>query len=131
MKVVIGAAMAALLLTGAAFAQTETVQPPPLQVAANSQCGELDSEPTLPDGASADNRAFMAGDVAYQTWGNGARAVLECRRAEIAQVEARLRTMLAEHNAGAQRLNALTQTWLAHRTTYCAREGIECRPVAP
>ncbi len=127
MKVVIGAAIAAMLLAGAAFAQTEAAPP----VAADSQCGVLSPEPPLPDGASTSNRDFNAGDAAYQNWGNAARTVLECRRAEIAQIEARLRALLVEHNAGAARLNGLTEAWLAQRTAYCAREGIECRTAAP
>lgn len=130
MKVVIGAAIAAMFLAGAAFAQTETA-PPQQPVAADSQCGVLTPEPALPDGVSTNNRDFNAGDAAYQNWGNAARTVLECRRAEIAQIEARLRGLLAEHNAGAARLNGLTEAWLAQRTAYCARDGIECHEAAP
>jgi hypothetical protein len=128
MKVVLGAAAAVMLFAGVALAQTEGVAPagPPVQ----SRCGEVEAEPSIPDGAVATNRAINAANDAYIAWGTAARAVLECRRAEVAELDARSHALLEQHNAAVGRVNALTATWVAEQQEYCARDGVTCEEVA-
>ena len=124
MKLLIGGTAVAMLLAGAAFAQTEPAAP--VAPAANSQCADVGSEPTLPDGTSANNRAMMAGDTAYQAWAQTARASLQCRRSELDLLRAREQALVEESNTLAARVNGLSERWVASRTAYCDRDGVEC-----
>lgn len=129
MKIAFAAALAALTLTtaGAAFAQAPTAPAAtaPAPAVPASRCPGFPAEPTLPDGATARNsRTMQEGDAAYQTWGQAMQTVLECRRAEAEELRIQALTheaRVTEYNAGASRLNAVGQAWIAEAAEYNAR----------
>lgn len=113
------AAAAALAFATAASAQTEQAA----EVAYPSQCGELPTAPTLPDGASANNSAMEQGNAAYTAWGQQVQTVLACQRAEAERLNQVANERTAQYNAGAQQLNAVTQSWQAEVAEYNGRSG--------
>ncbi len=129
--VISAAALASVLLVGAAFAQTDPAPAAAATVAANSQCAALTAEPTLPDAATATPQQIQAGNTAYQTWATAAQQVIQCRHAEVEQAQARLTALTEEHNAIVRRINTLTQSWGATTTAYCARDGVRCTQDPP
>ena len=125
MRLVLGAAAALMMLAGVALAQTETPAPAPAVTAA-SQCAALTPAPTPPDGATASIDDINAFNTAYQAWGETATAALQCRRAEVTQAQATAQSLLEQHNAMAQQINALTTTWQTESAEFCARRGTRC-----
>lgn len=131
MRIMVGAAVAAMMLAGVALAQTEgeTAQPP--AVVAQTQCPAADPAPSPPDGATADVETVNAYNSAYQTWGEGLRAALQCRQAEIRQLDAERESLVAQHNELARVLNATTEAWRVESEEFCARRGSRCeQPVS-
>ena len=116
MKLLIGAAAAALLLTGTAMAQTAT----PTTLPASS-CGAAPTVPTLPDGATATNAQIEAGNNAYNTWAQAMQANVQCRRAEAEALRAQADARTTEYNGYAQQLNQTVATWQAEVAEYNAR----------
>jgi hypothetical protein len=118
MKMLVGAAFAALMLATPAVAQTD----PAASAAVNAtSCGALAAPPTLPDGATADREAMEAGNTAFTAWAEANRAVLACRRAEVEALQARFQALRAEYNTGAEQLNATNTAWQADVTEFNER----------
>ena len=114
MRILIGAAAAALLLASPALAQTE---------AAPSACAGFAAAPTLPDGATANAAAITAGDTSFRTWHTaGAEKLGQCR-AEVEAARARVRELEALHNAAAEQLNGTRDAWQVEVNEYNARGG--------
>lgn len=106
MKVLLGAAVMALLVASPAVAQTDADAP-------STQCGAIAPPPTLPDGATAEYAAMEAGNAAFRAWAESNRSVLECRRQEVEAAQARYQALRNEFNAGADQLNATNASWEA------------------
>lgn len=112
MRILIGAAAAALLLASPALAQTE---------AAPSACAGFAAAPTLPDGATANAAAITAGDTAFRAWhGVGAEKLTQCR-AEVEAARARVRELEALHNTAADQLNTTRDAWQVEVNEYNGR----------
>lgn len=118
MKILLGAAVAAVLLATPAMAQTD---PAPGAAPNTTACGALTPPPTLPDGATADREAMEAANNAYRTWGEAYRTVLQCRRAEVESLQARYQALRAEYNTGAELLNSTNTAWEADVAEFNAR----------
>lgn len=120
MRILIAAAAAALCTSGVAWAQTETSQP--AEPAPATACGELPSNPTLPDGATANHEAMQVAQDALQAFDTTYRANLQCRRAELDRLTAQLQARRDEYNNGASNLNALLATWQTEIDEFNARQ---------
>lgn len=117
MKLLIGAAAAALLFAGAAMAQTAT----PTAPLPPSSCGPVPTAPTLPDGANATSAQMDSGNSAYNTWAQAMQANVQCRRAEAEAIRAQADARTAEYNGYAQQLNQTVSSWQAEVAEYNAR----------
>lgn len=127
MKFVLGAAAAVMLMAGVALAQTETPAPAaPAGPPAVSSCAAVPAEPTVPDGATATNEQVNAFNTAYQAWAATATSAIACRRAEVQSTQAAAQSLLEQHNALAQRINALAANWQTESAEYCGRRGNRC-----
>jgi Skp family chaperone for outer membrane proteins len=115
MKVLIGAAVAAL-----AFASTAAAQPAP-QVSAN--CSGFSAAPTLPDGATATSRQMTSGNDLYQAWGNERVAKLQSCRADVEALRVQLNALEAAYNTANAELASVTGGWEAEVAEYNARGG--------
>lgn len=118
MKVLIGAAVAALLFAGTAAAQTATA--PTL---APSRCGEVPAAPTLPDGAHATSAQMATGNTTYDTWAHAMQANVQCRRTEAEELRAQADARTSEYNGYAAQLNQTVANWQAEVAEYNARGG--------
>jgi hypothetical protein len=111
MRILIGAAVAALLLASPALAQE----------AAPSACAGFAAAPTLPDGATANAAAITTGDATFRTWHTaGAEKLVQCR-AEVEAARARVRDLEALHNTAADQLNGTRDAWQVEVNEYNAR----------
>lgn len=105
MKLLLGAAFAALFIATPAMAQT-----PP---ASGSACAAIAPAPELPDGATATHEQMETANAAFQAWFPANRTALECRRAEVEAARARYEALRTEFNAGAETLNTVNTSWQA------------------
>ena len=119
MRILLAGAIAALLMAGAAYAQTEGSTAG--VVTGASSCGELPARPTLPDGATADREGMDAANLAYTAWSQAYHANLQCRRTEADNARATWQARVAEYNSGATALNDSNTAWEAEVTEYNAR----------
>ncbi len=133
MKLVIGAAVAALALAALpALAQTPAAVPP-------SRCAAIPAAPTLPDGARARNLAAMqAGNAAYEAWGQAMTPVMTCRQAEARETRAAAEAAraiaearVAEFNRGVALQCDVVRAWRVEVTEYNRRQGEEPPPIPP
>ncbi|MEJ0060501.1 MAG: hypothetical protein WDM79_13410 [Terricaulis sp.] len=130
MKVLIGAGAALFMFAAIASAQTPTPAPEPaanpnVQVAA-SQCPTPPPNPTIPDGAVADGAQMEVANTVYMAWATTMQQITVCRRNEYETALATARVRRDEHNAIAEQLNTVTQSWTAESTEYCARPRMSC-----
>ncbi len=114
MRIVLGAAVAALLIATPASAQTETG-------AAETACAAVAAAPSLPDGATATYEQMEEANAAYNSWFESNRTALECRRAEVEAVQARYQSLRTAYNAGVEQVNATRTSWEAEVTEFNAR----------
>jgi hypothetical protein len=114
MKLVLGAAVAALLLVSPALAQSDTAP-------ASSSCGAIAPPPDLPDGAGANYEEMETANARYTEWAASNRQVLECRRAEVEALRARYEALRVEFNAGAEQARATQTSWEAEVAEFNAR----------
>lgn len=116
MKLMIGAAAAALLLATPAMAQTATPSIP-------ATCSNFDAGPTLVDGASATRQQMNTTSESVEAW----RAALEAKRAtcqaDIATLRAQLEASVAAYNASATNATQTLNAWNAEVTEYNGRTG--------
>ena len=120
MKVLIGAAAAALLIAASGEARAQAAPTSPMVGAeiVPSHCGELPAQPSLPDGAVANSEAMTAGQAALVAWDASYRANLTCRRIEFEELLALSQTRRDAHNAGAEVLNAALAVWAVEIAEY-------------
>jgi hypothetical protein len=105
MKVLIGAAAAAVLLVAApAFAQTNI----------SPNCTGFEPAPTLPDGATANRAAVEAMNAQVQAWA-------EARRDKLLACQADINAMTQAFRTANQEREALTTAWNAEVTEFNAR----------
>ncbi|MGE3143834.1 MAG: hypothetical protein AB7L65_10985 [Hyphomonadaceae bacterium] len=135
MKVLVGAAIAAFLMSSPVMAQTPAAgdanattpaAPAAAPVIPPSRCPPLPAEPTLPEGASANAQRMQSGDRAYQSWGHTMQSVLECRRVEAEELLVYARqheARVSEYNAAVSHLNSVGANWQAQVTAYNERNG--------
>lgn len=124
MKVLIGAAAAAVLLCGVATAQEAT--PPPAAATVQvppSHCGELPAAPALADGAGASADNMQVAMAAFTSWEAAYRGVLECRRAEAQEAQATSERRTAEFNGGVTSFNATIASWTAEVEEFNGRQN--------
>lgn len=114
MKVLIGAAVAALALASSAAAQTP-------QLSAN--CTGFSAAPTLPDGATATSRQMTDGNDTYQSWGSERVAKLQGCRAEVEALRTQLNALELAYNTANGELASVTNGWQAEVAEYNARGG--------
>jgi hypothetical protein len=117
MKLLLVAAVAALLVAAPASAQTT---PAPAAEAVSS-CAELAPPPRLPDGATAPFDAMQVGDAAFRAWAESNRAILACRLAEVEAAHARWQALRQAYNSGAEQLAAVNAAWEADVTEFNER----------
>lgn len=123
MKVIVGAAVAALLWVGTAAAQdTQTPAPttPPAPPAV-STCAALPAAPTLPDGAAATAPQMNEGNEAFNAWIMSVNTVLTCRREEAQAAIARAESLREQFNATTQTVTTTREAWLADVNEYNER----------
>jgi hypothetical protein len=114
MKLVLGAAVAALLFASPAFAQSEGAP-------ATSTCGAVAPAPALPDGATATYEQMETGNTSYDAWYESNRVALECRRAEVVAAEARYQTLRTAFNTNTEEVTAARTSWEAEVAEFNAR----------
>ncbi|MES1156208.1 MAG: hypothetical protein ABUL73_00390 [Alphaproteobacteria bacterium] len=135
MKVLIGAAAAVFLFGAVASAQTTTTTSTTTTAAASvsvppSRCPAMPTEPTIPDGATASSATMATANEAYRAWALAVQEIAHCHHAEYDEAVALLQARRDEHNAVAERLNQVTQSWTAASTAYCARPHTRCQNTA-
>lgn len=119
MRVIVGAALAAVLLAAPAMAQ-ET--PAPAPAAPQSQCGAIPPAPgDLPDGANATRRAMETANERVSAWVASANAILQCRRAEAEAARAAADALGGEYNTMNGSVRAVITGWEAEAAEYNAR----------
>lgn len=138
MKLVIGAAFAALALAAtAAMAQTPPAQTP--AAIPPSRCVAIPAAPTFPDGARARNQAVMQqGNAAYEAWGRQTQEVLACRQTEARELRTQAETARLHAEARVQEFNRavagqcdVVRAWRAEVAEYNERQGQETPPIPP
>ncbi len=115
MKLLIGAAAAALM-----FAATAAAQTPPTD---SAHCSGFQPAPTLPDGATADRAEIAVGNTQYETWGQERLAKLRLCRAEIEALRAQLAPLEQAYTANNTELTSVVTAWQAEVAEFNARGG--------
>lgn len=105
------------LAAGSALAQTQGAPAP----VASSRCGEMPEAPSIPDGATANRRTMNAAHEAYNAWGAQAQTVLACRRAEVAELNARTEVLVNEFNTASAQAHAVSEQMAAEAAEFSAR----------
>jgi hypothetical protein len=113
MKLVLGAAVAALLMASPAMAQTDT---------APASCGALEAMPSdQPDGATASREAVEAYTERFNAWAQASNAVLACKRSQAEQARARADALTTEFNTENSSVRDAITAWTAEVTEFNAR----------
>ena len=114
MKLMIGAAAAALLLAAPAMAQTAAPAIP-------ASCTNFDAAPSLVDGANATRAQMTTTSQNVETW----RAALEAKRtacqADITAMRAQLEAAVAAYNGSAQNATQTLTAWNTEVTEFNGR----------
>ncbi len=113
MKLLIGAAAAALM-----FAATAAAQTPP---AVSANCSGFAPAPTLPDGAIATRSAVEQANTRYEAWAAARHAKLRLCQAEIEALQEQMNPLVQAFNATNTELNAVVASWQAEVAEFNAR----------
>lgn len=114
MKVLFGAAVAALLMAAPAMAQTGA--------APAAACGALAPMPgDPPDGATASREVVEAYTQRFNAWAEASNAVLTCKRTEAEQARARADALTTEFNTENASVRDAVAAWTAEVTEFNAR----------
>ena len=70
-------------------------------------------------------------NTVYLAWATSVQSVARCRAAEYEAALATARARRDEHNAAAERLNAVAALWTAQSDVYCARPRMRCERTTP
>lgn len=115
MRLLLGAAVAALLIASPAMAQPETTQAP-------ASCGTVSPAPSeLPDGASASREAMAAATERFNAWAQATNEVLACKRARAEQARAQADAMTNEFNTENSALRTAVEAWQVEVDEFNAR----------
>lgn len=127
MKVLMGAAIATMVLASAAMAQTASTTPAaPAAPVAPSRCAAMPAAPPPPDGATIAPADWEVAITVHNAWVEGVNNNLNCRAAEVRELRAQLEARIAEHTtlrSGAESANAALTV---QQTIYCARPRMRC-----
>lgn len=111
MRLVLGVAIAALLIAPPAMAQTET-----------ASCGALQAAPAdPPDGATANRAAMEAYTERFNAWAEANNQVLQCKRARAEEARARADALTNEFNTENMAMRTAIEAWTAEVTEFNAR----------
>jgi hypothetical protein len=124
MKVLVGAAISALLFAGVAFAQTDTAAPATAAAPATplpTQCGAIATAPTIPDGHHATAAQMHAADTAYRAWATDTETKLHCRAAEVETVNRQVQASVAAYQAQAASARTVSDAYNASITAFNGR----------
>lgn len=112
MRLLIGAAAAALLFASPALAQTATIP---------ASCAGFEAAPATPDGAVANSREMQEGATRFDAWRAAREQKLATCQADAAALRAQLEATVAAFNAaGTERVTAVT-AWNAEIEEFNAR----------
>ncbi len=113
MKLLLGAAVAALLMASPAMAQTN---------AAPAECGTVAPAPAdQPDGATASREVVQAYTESFNAWAEATNQVLSCKRARAEAARAHADALTAEFNTENTALRTAIDSWTAEVTEFNAR----------
>ncbi|HJS80878.1 MAG TPA: hypothetical protein VJ748_09660 [Vitreimonas sp.] len=113
MKLLLGAAVAALLMASPAMAQTD---------AAPASCGMVAAAPTdQPDGATASREAVEAYTQRFNAWAESTSQVLACKRARAEAARAAADQLATEFNTENASLRSTVEAWTAEVNEFNAR----------
>lgn len=121
MRLVVGAALAALLFAAPAAAQTETPAPAPAQAQASSCAALLPTPSNLPDGAAANRQQMTRANEQVVAWASAMHPILDCRRQEAAAAQARAQALTQQYNADANAFSASVTAWQAETEEFNTR----------
>jgi hypothetical protein len=114
MKLVLGAAVAALLMASPAMAQTDA--------APAASCGTLEPMPAdPPDGATASGEVVEAYTQRFNAWATASNAVLSCKRTQAEQARARAEALTTEFNTENASVRDAIAAWTVEVTEFNAR----------
>ena len=115
MRVLLGAAVAALLLASPAVAQTDAAP-------AAASCSSIAPTPAnAPDGATADRAVVEAYTTQFNAWVESTNQVLSCKRTRAEEALARANALTGEFNTENTALRAAIDSWTAEVTEFNAR----------
>jgi hypothetical protein len=115
MRVLLGAAVAALLLASPAAAQTDAAP-------AAASCGSVAPAPaSQPDGATADRAVVEAYTTQFNAWVEATNLVLSCKRTRAEEALARANALTGEFNTENTTLRSAIDTWTAEVAEFNAR----------
>jgi hypothetical protein len=113
MRLLLGAAVAALLIASPAMAQTG---------AAPATCGAVTPAPTdMPDGATASRPDVEAFTERFNAWAEANNQVLACKRTRAEQARAQADAYTNEFNTENATLRQTIATWTAEVEEFNAR----------
>lgn len=112
MKVLLGAAVAALLMASPAMAQTD----------AAPACAAVAPAPgDQPDGATATREQIEAYTQRFNAWAEATNQALTCKRARAEEARARADALTSEFNTENTALRTAIEAWTAEVTEFNAR----------
>ncbi len=114
MKMLVAAAVAALLITSAASAQTGEPA---------STCAAVPEMPNLPDGSNASREAMTRANERFNEWNTAARAAIACRSAEAAAMQVQWQALVSTHNALVESVNTANVNWRTEADEFNARNA--------
>lgn len=116
MRLVLGAAVAALLMATPAMAQNDTAAAPA------ASCGAVSAAPTgMPDGATASRNVVEAYTTSFNAWAETTNAVLACKRGRAEAARAQADALTAEFNTENGSLRDTIASWTAEVEEFNAR----------
>ena len=116
MRLLLGAAVAALLIASPAMAQTDAAP------AAGASCGTVAPAPAnAPDGATAERDVVEAYTTQFNAWAEATNTVLSCKRARAEAARAAADALTSEFNAENTTLRSAIDAWTAEVTEFNAR----------
>jgi hypothetical protein len=114
MKLLLSAAVAALLMASPAMAQTDA--------APAASCGTLEPAPANPpDGATAAREVVESYTQRFNAWAEASNAVLACKRTEAEQARARADALTTEFNTANSGVRDAIAAWTVEVTEFNAR----------
>jgi hypothetical protein len=121
MKLLLGAAVAALLIASPAMAQTDAAP-------AAASCGTVAPVPPgLPDGATASHEDVEAYRLAFDAWHTATAPVLACKRTRAEEALARSTALTGEFNTENTAVNSAITAWRAEAEEFNARGPVRPR----